>query len=69
MDEKFVCSEGKAVELVTAIHIIAFEGYYYTLDKSDGELNALFRTIIHLASKAIHKEEINEGNQSPNTTT
>ncbi len=53
MKAKFTCSEGKAVELMTAIHIIAYEGYHFTQDGARSEENALFRTIIHLASKAI----------------
>lgn len=47
----------KIQELIRASHIIAYEGYYYTQDKGDGEMNALFRTIIHLLSKAITKEK------------
>jgi len=48
---------GKIQELIRASHIIAYEGYYHTQDKGDGEMNALFRTIIHLLSKAITKTE------------
>jgi len=47
----------KIQELIRASHIIAYEGYYHTQDKSDGEMNALFRTIIHLLSKAITNKE------------
>ena len=47
----------KIQELIKASHIIAYEGYYHTQDKGDGEMNALFRTIIHLLSKAITKRE------------
>lgn len=43
----------KIQELVRASHIIAYEGYYYTQGKHEEEMNALFRTIIHLLSKAI----------------
>ncbi len=51
----------KIQELIRASHIIAYEGYYYTLEKANGEMNALFRTIIHLLSKAItNKEIVNE---------
>ena len=50
-------SAGKIQELIRASHIIAYEGYYYTLDKAEGEINALFRTIIHLLSKALIKPE------------
>lgn len=49
---------GKIQELIRASHIIAYEGYYHTLEKADGEMNALFRTIIHLLSKAITKKEV-----------
>lgn len=48
----------KIQELIRASHIIAYEGYYYTQDKADGEMNALFRTIIHLLSKALTKKEV-----------
>ncbi|MCJ7459310.1 MAG: hypothetical protein MUP17_09985 [candidate division Zixibacteria bacterium] len=47
----------KIQELIRASHIISYEGYYHTQDKGDGEMNALFRTIIHLLSKAITKEK------------
>lgn len=46
----------KIQELIVASHVIAYEGYYHTLNNADGEMNALFRTIIHLLSKAITKE-------------
>jgi hypothetical protein len=48
----------KIQELILASHIIAYEGYYYTQDKGDAEMNALFRTIIHLLSKAIIRKEV-----------
>ena len=51
-------SPEKIQELIRASHVIAYEGYYDTIDRMpDGELNSLFRTIIHLLSKAIIKEE------------
>ncbi len=50
-------TEEKVQELVRASHIIAYEGYYYTQEKADGETNALFRTIIHLLSKVLEKDE------------
>ena len=50
-------TEEKIQELVRAIHIISYEGYYYTQDEGEGETNAIFRTIIHLASKALGREE------------
>ena len=46
----------KIQELIRTSHIIAYEGYYHTQDRCDGETNAMFRTIIHLLSKAITKE-------------
>lgn len=48
-------SEGKKEELVRAAHIIAYEGYYWTAEKADGEMNSMFRTIIFLLSKVLEK--------------
>lgn len=59
----------KIQELVRASHIIAYEGYYHTQDEGDGEMNALFRTIIHLLSKApIGKEEEEEQLKAPESS-
>ena len=45
----------KKEELVRAAHIIAHEGYYYTKEKAEGEINAMLRTIIYLLSKVLEK--------------
>ena len=50
----------KIQELIRASHVVAYEGYYHTQDKVDLEMNALFRTIIHLLSKAITGKDSNE---------
>ena len=47
----------KIQELILACHIIAYEGYYHTQELAEGETNAMFRTIIHLLSKALEKEK------------
>lgn len=46
----------KIQELIRASQIIAYEGYYFTQEEFQGETNAMFRTIIHLLSKAITEE-------------
>ena len=53
-------SNEKIEELVRAIHIISYEGYYFTEGTNDGEMNALFRTIIHLASRVLERDNETE---------
>jgi len=53
-------TEGKIQELVRASHIIAFEGFYFSEDKVHGEECAMFRTIIHLLSKALETDKMDE---------
>lgn len=50
-------SKEKKEELVRAAHIIAYEGYYYSEDRANGEASAMFRTIIHLLSKVLEKDK------------
>jgi hypothetical protein len=47
----------KIQELIRATHIIAYEGYYHSIEKGDQYDASMYYVILELLSKAIIKKE------------